>query len=194
MSERDIVDLIFLPGFSTAEQVTNVSGRGVGMDVVKTNIERIGGSVDVHAVPGAGTTFRLKIPLTLAIIPALVVACAGRRYAIPQVSVLELVRLEGDEQATQASSTSPARRSTGCATSCCRWSHLRRSPGLEPAEPRPTTVAGSSWSWQPSTGSSDSWSTRSSTPRRSSYKPLSATSRASRRSRARRSSATARSR
>lgn len=96
MSPREIVNLVFLPGFSTAAQVTNVSGRGVGMDVVKTNIERIGGTIDVQSVVGRGTTFRIKIPLTLAIIPALTVTCAGDRYAIPQVSLLELVRLEGD--------------------------------------------------------------------------------------------------
>ena len=99
MTEREIFNLIFLPGFSTAEKVTNVSGRGVGMDVVKTNVERIGGNVDVQSTPGRGTTVRVKIPLTLAIIPALVVTCAGDRYAIPQVSLLELVRLEADEVA-----------------------------------------------------------------------------------------------
>ncbi len=97
MSDRDAFDLIFLPGFSTAEKVTNVSGRGVGMDVVKSNVERIGGSVDVSSEVGNGTTLRIKIPLTLAIIPALVVSSGGERFAIPQVSLLELVRLEGDE-------------------------------------------------------------------------------------------------
>jgi len=97
MTEREIFNLIFLPGFSTAEKVTNVSGRGVGMDVVKTNVEKIGGTVDVQSTLGRGTTVRLKIPLTLAIIPALVVTCGGDRYAIPQVSLLELVRLEADE-------------------------------------------------------------------------------------------------
>jgi two-component system, chemotaxis family, sensor kinase CheA len=96
MSHRDILNLIFLPGFSTAAQVTNVSGRGVGMDVVKTRIEAIGGSVDVTSTVGRGSTFRLTIPLTLAIIPALTIGCAGRRYAVPQVSVLELVRLSGE--------------------------------------------------------------------------------------------------
>ena len=96
MSPREIVHLIFLPGFSTAAAVTNVSGRGVGMDVVKTNIEKIGGTIDVQSHVGRGTTFRIKIPLTLAIIPALTVTCAGDRYAIPQVSLLELVRLEGE--------------------------------------------------------------------------------------------------
>ncbi|MGA8153955.1 MAG: chemotaxis protein CheW [Terriglobales bacterium] len=98
--EREIFNLIFLPGFSTAEKVTNVSGRGVGMDVVKTNVEKIGGVVDVQSSPGRGTTVRVKIPLTLAIIPALVVTCAGDRYAIPQVSLLELVRLEAEHART----------------------------------------------------------------------------------------------
>ncbi|MFY9949154.1 MAG: chemotaxis protein CheW [Candidatus Sulfotelmatobacter sp.] len=100
MSEREIFNLIFLPGFSTAEKVTNVSGRGVGMDVVKTNVEKIGGLVDLQSTLGRGTTVRVKIPLTLAIIPALVVTCAGERYAIPQVNLLELVRLEAAEAST----------------------------------------------------------------------------------------------
>ena len=95
MSEHEIINLIFLPGFSTAAKVTSVSGRGVGMDVVKTNIEKIGGTVDVQSKFGQGTSLRVKIPLTLAIIPALMVSADGDRYAIPQVSVLELVRLEG---------------------------------------------------------------------------------------------------
>ena len=97
MSDRELAQLIFAPGFSTAEQVTSVSGRGVGMDVVKTNIERISGTIDLQSRPGHGTTIKIKIPLTLAIIPALVVTNDGDRYAIPQVSLLELVRLEGDE-------------------------------------------------------------------------------------------------
>jgi two-component system chemotaxis sensor kinase CheA len=96
MSERELTNLILLPGFSTAQKVTNVSGRGVGMDVVKTNVEKIGGTLDIHSVPGRGTTLRVKIPLTLAIVPALVITCEGDRYAIPQVSLLELVRLDGD--------------------------------------------------------------------------------------------------
>lgn len=97
LSDRDASLLIFAPGFSTAEQVTSVSGRGVGMDVVRTNIEKIGGTIDLQSRPGAGTTIKIKIPLTLAIIPALVVTNDGDRYAIPQVSLLELVRLDGDE-------------------------------------------------------------------------------------------------
>ena len=97
LSDRDAAQLIFAPGFSTAEQVTSVSGRGVGMDVVKTNIERISGTIDLQSELGRGTTVRIKIPLTLAIIPALIVGNEGERYAIPQVSLLELVRLEGEE-------------------------------------------------------------------------------------------------
>ena len=100
MSERELVNLIFLPGFSTAAKVTNVSGRGVGMDVVKTNISRIGGMVDMQSRKGKGTTLKIKIPLTLAIIPALVVGCGGERFAVPQVSLLELVRLEGEDAKT----------------------------------------------------------------------------------------------
>jgi two-component system, chemotaxis family, sensor kinase CheA len=97
MSDRELVNLVFLPGFSTADRVTQFSGRGVGMDVVRTNIEKIGGTVDVDSRPGRGTTVRMKIPLTLAIIPALTVTTGGDRYAIPQVSLLELVRLEGEQ-------------------------------------------------------------------------------------------------
>ncbi|HXR42634.1 MAG TPA: chemotaxis protein CheW, partial [Acidothermaceae bacterium] len=97
---REIISLIFTPGFSTAEQVTNVSGRGVGMDVVRTNIEKIGGTVDVQSDLSVGTTIRIKIPLTLAIIPALTVECAGERYAVPQVSLEELLCIEGDQART----------------------------------------------------------------------------------------------
>ena len=100
LSEREIINLLFMPGFSTAEKITNVSGRGVGMDVVKTNIEKIGGMVDIQNRPDQGTTLKIKIPLTLAIIPALIVTTAGDRYAIPQVSLLELVRLEGKQAQT----------------------------------------------------------------------------------------------
>ncbi|MCH7977938.1 MAG: chemotaxis protein CheA [Acidobacteria bacterium] len=104
IGEREQLNLIFLPGLSTAEKVTNVSGRGVGMDVVKTNVEKIGGVIDISSTLGHGSTVKMKIPLTLAIVPALVVACGGDRYAIPQVSLLELVRLEG-EQAKQGVET-----------------------------------------------------------------------------------------
>ena len=122
MSEREVFNLIFLPGFSTADKVTNVSGRGVGMDVVKTNIEKIGGSVDVQSEAGQGTTLKIKIPLTLAIIPALIVTSGGERFAIPQVSLLELVRLEG-EQARKGIEMHPRRAGLPAARpACCRWS------------------------------------------------------------------------
>jgi len=96
MSDRELMNLILLPGFSTAAAVTNISGRGVGMDVVKTNVEKIGGTLDIQSVFGQGTTLRIKIPLTLAIVPALMVSCGNDRYAIPQNSLVELVRLESD--------------------------------------------------------------------------------------------------
>ena len=101
MTDHQASQLIFMPGFSTAEKVTNVSGRGVGMDVVKTNIEKIGGTVDLQSQFGAGTTLKIKIPLTLAIIPALIVTSGAERFAIPQVSLLELVRLEAGEAKEQ---------------------------------------------------------------------------------------------
>ena len=98
LNDRELINLIFVPGFSTADRITQFSGRGVGMDVVRTNVEKIGGAVTIESQLGVGTTVLMKIPLTLAIIPALIVACDGDRYAIPQVSLLELVRL-GDDKA-----------------------------------------------------------------------------------------------
>ena len=99
LSDHEATALIFMAGFSTASALTNVSGRGVGMDVVKTNIERIGGSIDLTSETGKGTTVRIRIPLTLAIIPALVVTAAANRFAIPQVNLLELVRLDAAQAA-----------------------------------------------------------------------------------------------
>ena len=96
MSDREALGLIFEPGFSMAKTVTNISGRGVGMDVVKSHIEKIGGVVDVFSRPGEGATVKIRIPLTLAIIPGLVIMSGGERFVIPQVSLLELIRLEGD--------------------------------------------------------------------------------------------------
>jgi two-component system chemotaxis sensor kinase CheA len=101
MNEQETMKLVFLPGFSTSEKVTTISGRGVGLDVVKTNIEKIGGKVSIQSHPGLGTTLKIRIPLTLAIMPALVVTAGGDCYAIPQVSVLELVRLEENEMRTR---------------------------------------------------------------------------------------------
>lgn len=92
MSENQIHKMIFHAGLSTADKVTNVSGRGVGMDVVRTNIELIGGTVDLVSVAGEGSTFMIKIPLTLAIVSALIVESSGQRFAIPQLAVLELVK------------------------------------------------------------------------------------------------------
>jgi two-component system, chemotaxis family, sensor kinase CheA len=96
MAEAQIHKFIFAPGFSTAAVVTSVSGRGVGMDVVKTNIDQIGGTVDVKSVYGEGSCFTIKIPLTLAIVSALIVECGGDRFAIPQLSVVELVRAQSN--------------------------------------------------------------------------------------------------
>lgn len=94
MGERELLRAVFLPGFSTAAEVTSVSGRGVGMDVVRSNMERIGGSVELLSAPGKGTTVMLRVPLTLAIIPALVVEADGARYAIPQANIREVVYLD----------------------------------------------------------------------------------------------------
>src|SRR5579864_8554567 len=91
-SEAEVCNYIFAPGFTTAAKVTSISGRGVGMDVVRNNIEEIGGTVDLKSVSGAGITFTIKIPLTLAIVSALIVEAGGERFAIPQLAVLELVR------------------------------------------------------------------------------------------------------
>jgi two-component system chemotaxis sensor kinase CheA len=95
LPEREALRLIFRPGFSTAEKVTAVSGRGVGMDVVKTNIEKIGGTIEVASQPGRGASFTIRIPLTLAIVSALIVSAGGERFAIPQIGVQELVRVGG---------------------------------------------------------------------------------------------------
>ncbi len=115
LGDREAIDLIFLPGFSTAKVVTNVSGRGVGLDVVKTNVEKVGGSVDVDSRPGKGTTFSLKIPLTLAVIPVLIVTSGGERFAIPQVHLLEVVRLmpEKASRAIEAVHGTPVYRLRG---------------------------------------------------------------------------------
>lgn len=93
MSSREKVNLIFLPGFSTAERVSNVSGRGVGMDVVKTNLDKLGGQTVIESTPGSGSTIRIKLPLTLAIIPSQIVVTEEERYAIPQVNLVELLRV-----------------------------------------------------------------------------------------------------
>lgn len=97
MSEYDIINLIFAPGFSTTEEVTEVSGRGVGMDVVKSSIEKLGGIVDIITEYGKGSTFRIRLPLTLAIMQVLIIGVANKKYAIPLNSVLETIRIEKTE-------------------------------------------------------------------------------------------------
>ncbi|MGF1454520.1 MAG: chemotaxis protein CheW [Alphaproteobacteria bacterium] len=111
MSEAQIQKFIFHPGFSTAAAITNVSGRGVGMDVVRSNIELIGGSIDLKSIFGQGTVFTIKIPLTLAIVSALIVEAAGQRFAVPQLSVVELVRISsGSEHTIERINNTPVLR------------------------------------------------------------------------------------
>ena len=155
LSDREVTNLIFLPGFSTAEKVTNVSGRGVGMDVVKTNIEKIGGSVDVLSEAGSGSTIKIKIPLTLAIIPALIVTSHGERFAIPQVSLLELVRLEADQDGIEMLYGSPVYRLRG---QLLPLAYLNKELGLElPADAASPKAAGGVHDGlaQPKTGNGD---------------------------------------
>ncbi len=97
LDPKQIESLIFRPGFSTARKVTNVSGRGVGLDIVMNNVQAIGGTVETQSEAGLSTTFRMKIPLTLAIIPVVLVACREQTFAIPQVGVVELVRLDSED-------------------------------------------------------------------------------------------------
>src|SRR5690349_15789067 len=130
MDKRDIMALVFQPGFSTAAKVTNVSGRGVGMDVVKTNIENIGGAVSVDSTPGEGTVWRLTIPLTLAIIQALTVDCGEQRYVVPQVAVLELVFIDGNSTKIEYASGAPVYRLRGKLLPLVR---LDKALGLEPS-------------------------------------------------------------
>lgn len=139
LSDHEATNLVFAPGFSTAAAVTNVSGRGVGMDVVKTNIEKIGGSIDLSSEPGLGTTVRIRIPLTLAIIPALVVTAAGNRYALPQVNLLELVRLDREQAAAAIEDVhgAPVYRLRGRLLPLV---DLREQLGLDPADPGTTYV------------------------------------------------------
>ncbi len=97
MSDKEKINLIFLPGFSMAKKVTDVSGRGVGMDVVKTNLDKLGGQVEIVSEVGRGTTISIKLPLTLAIIPCQIITTSGERYAIPQVNLEELLRIPANQ-------------------------------------------------------------------------------------------------
>ena len=98
VSESELRNSVFLPGFTTADRVTNLSGRGVGMDVVKTCVEQIGGTIELQTRQDVGTTIRLTVPLTLAIVPAIMVFCGQQRFAIPQINVVEMLRLRGDDK------------------------------------------------------------------------------------------------
>ncbi|MEQ1946138.1 MAG: chemotaxis protein CheW [Bryobacteraceae bacterium] len=132
MSDREAANLVFLPGLSTAKEVTSISGRGVGMDVVKTNIEKIGGIVDLVSRPGQGTTVKIKIPLTLAIIPGLVISSGGERFIIPQVSLLELLRLEGESGKKQIERIhgAPVYRRRGSLLPIAFLNEVLRLPGV----------------------------------------------------------------
>ncbi len=136
MGEEQLARLVFAPGFSTARKVTNVSGRGVGLDVVRTNIERIGGAVDLQSVAGKGTTVHLKIPLTLAILPALVVGSAGQRFAIPQANLAEVVHLgRGSERTIEMACGAPVYRLRDQLLPLCvlaRALHLEGDPAVGP--------------------------------------------------------------
>ena len=146
MSEAQIKAFIFRAGFSTAAAVTSISGRGVGMDVVRSNIERIGGTVELASTLGAGTCFTIKIPLTLAIISALIVSVCGEKFAIPQISVMELVRgwrwrpggpggcLDGDRAHWGR------RRYCVCAINYCLWCRWVSCCGWMAAAPRCVTT------------------------------------------------------
>lgn len=107
MSDPDLLSLVFLPGFSTATEVTDISGRGVGMDVVKTSIERFGGTLEITSTEGEGTTLKMRLPLTLAIIPSLIVEAVGERFAIPQVNLEELVCLYDNDVLTRIECAGP---------------------------------------------------------------------------------------
>ena len=115
MTEAQIHKFIFAPGFSTAAQVTSVSGRGVGMDVVRTNIDQIGGTIDVRSVPGEGPSFTIKIPLTLAIVSALIVEVGGDRFAIPQLPWSNWCACRAIRSTASSASRTP--RCCACATS-----------------------------------------------------------------------------
>lgn len=133
MTDRDISNLIFRPGFSTATAVTNVSGRGVGMDVVKTNVEKIGGSLEIHSEQGRGTTLTIKIPLTLAIIPALIVSCDRDRYLISQINLVEVLHIDSNSGETklEMAGDAPVLRLRG---NLLPVVHLRDVLGLPPRD------------------------------------------------------------
>ncbi len=132
MTDRDLANLIFAPGFSTAEKVTAVSGRGVGMDVVRTNVEKISGSLDIVTNKGTGTTLTIKIPLTLAIIPALIITCDVDKYLIPQVNLIEVLHIGPETSAKlEVAGDAEVLRLRGRLLPIV---HLRQLLGREPVE------------------------------------------------------------
>lgn len=131
MNDSDAINLIFAPGFSTAAEVTAISGRGVGMDVVRTNIEAIGGSVEVKSEFGKGSMIQITLPLTLAIVPSLIVKVAQQRYALPQSNIIELVRTDGIEKRIECVSNAEVLRLRGKLIPLVR---LRETLGLETPE------------------------------------------------------------
>jgi two-component system chemotaxis sensor kinase CheA len=136
LGDAQIGRFIFYPGFSTAENVTAVSGRGVGMDVVKSNVDSIGGTIDIASRPGLGTAITIKIPLTLAIISALIVVAGQDRYAIPQIAVRELVRVKaGDGSRIEAINGAPVLRLRGRLLPIVSLPGLMRAGDGGPAEP-----------------------------------------------------------
>jgi two-component system, chemotaxis family, sensor kinase CheA len=140
MDDREATLLVFAPGFSTAEKVSDISGRGVGMDVVRTNIENLGGSIDIESEVGRGTSTRLRLPLTLAIIPSLLVKVCGRRFALPQISLDELVRLRAgrDDQRIEQVQGAEVMRLRGHLLPLVRLSRLL---GIEPPADAPVRAA-----------------------------------------------------
>jgi two-component system chemotaxis sensor kinase CheA len=144
LSDRETVRLIFHPGFSTAEKITDVSGRGVGMDVVRTNIEKLGGTVDVESVPTKGTTIQITLPLTLAIIPSLIVGAGDECFVVPQVNVLELVRVRAGEVSEQITKVKDAEvvRLRGELLPIVRINDVLKLPKVEQATkgPRPMSI------------------------------------------------------
>ncbi len=131
LSEKDAIALIFEPGLSTASEISDVSGRGVGMDVVRTNIQNLGGQVDVVTAIGEGTTLRIHLPLTLAIIPSLIVSVAGERFAVPQVNVVEVVRLKSEAQQVERIRTTEVLRLRGTLLPLVRLAQCLEIPALE---------------------------------------------------------------
>ena len=139
MSDHDVHQFIFAPGFSTVDEITNVSGRGVGMDVVRTDIEEIGGTVNIESYPQQGTNIRISVPLTLAIVPAMVVRNGGQRFALPQVNIIELLSLEADQvgQHIEQFHNTPVLRLRGELLPLGWLNDLFRTTGEEPARSDP---------------------------------------------------------